>query len=56
MTWCTNDWVYAPVFREGIDVLPGEKVVATLMIGYREHIPEAQPRTDIRKLVKIINK
>jgi len=56
MIWRTNDWVYDPVFREGIDVQPGEKVVATLMIGYPKHTPEAQPRTDIRKLVTIINK
>ncbi|MEK4712576.1 nitroreductase family protein [Sporosarcina sp. FSL K6-5500] len=56
MIWRTNDWVYDPAFREAIDVLPGEKVVATLMIGYPKHIPEAQPRTDIRELITIINK
>jgi len=56
MIWRTNDWVYDPAFREAIDVLPGEKVVATLMIGYPKHITEAQPRTDIRELITIINK
>ncbi|HJF30646.1 MAG TPA: nitroreductase [Sporosarcina psychrophila] len=55
MIWRTNDWVYDPLFREAIGVLPGEKVVATLMIGYPKHIPEAQTRTDIRELVTIIN-
>ena len=56
MFWRTNDWVYAPVFREGIGDLPGEKVIATLMICYRGPLPETQPRTDIRKLVTVINK
>ena len=55
MIWRTNDWVYDPIFREGIGVKPGEKVVATLMIGYPKHIPAARPRTDIRDLITIIN-
>lgn len=56
MIWRTNDWMYDPVFREGIGVKPGEKIVATLMIGYPKHIPSAQPRTDIRKLLTIIDR
>jgi len=56
MIWRTNDWVYDPVFREGIGVNTGEKVVATLMIGYPKHVPAAQARTDIRELITIINK
>lgn len=55
MIWRSNDWVYDPVFREGIGVQPGEKVVATLMIGYAEHVPAARPRTDIRELLTIID-
>lgn len=54
MVWRTNDWVYDPVFREGIGVKPGEKIVATLMIGYPKHIPQARPRTDIREFLTII--
>ena len=56
MIWRTNDWVYDPIFREGIGVKPGEKIVGTLMIGYPKHIPEAQDRTDIREFVKVIDK
>ena len=56
MIWRTNDWVYDPVFREGIGVLPGEKIVATLMIGYPKHIPAPRPRTDIRERLTIIDK
>ncbi len=55
MIWRSNDWVYDPVFREGIGVQQGEKVVATLMIGYAEHVPAARPRTDIRELLTIID-
>jgi nitroreductase len=56
MIWRTNDWVYNPIFREGIGVNPGEKIVATMMIGYPKHIPKAKERTDIRELVTIIDK
>ncbi|KMY54146.1 nitroreductase [Bacillus sp. FJAT-27231] len=56
MIWRTNDWVYDPVFRKAIGVAPGEKIVATLMIGYPDHVPAARPRTNIRELLTIIDK
>jgi nitroreductase len=56
MIWRTNDWIYDPTFREEIGVTPGEKVVATMMIGYPEHVPAARPRTDIQELLTIIDK
>lgn len=56
MIWRTNDWIYNPIFREAIGVKPGEKVVATLMIGYADHIPEATPRTSIKEKLEIITK
>lgn len=56
MIWRSNDWIYDPIFREGIGVKPGEKVVATLMIGYPKHIPAPQDRTDIRAKLMIIDK
>ena len=55
MIWRSNDWVYNPVFREAIGVSPGEKVVATMMVGYPAHVPEKQPRTDIREKLTIID-
>lgn len=54
MVWRTNEWVYSPVFREGIGVKPGEKIVATLMIGYPQHVPKAKPRTDIQEFLTVI--
>ncbi|MEK4029604.1 MULTISPECIES: nitroreductase [Bacillaceae] len=56
MIWRTNDWIYDPAFREEIGVAPGEKIVATLMIGYPQHVPTARPRTDIRECLTIIDK
>lgn len=55
MIWRSNDWVYNPVFREAIGVKPGEKIVATMMIGYPAHIPAKQERTDIREKLTIIS-
>ena len=49
MIWRSNDWIYNPVFREAIGVKPGEKIVATMMIGYPAHVPTKQERTDIRE-------
>ncbi|PAE92482.1 nitroreductase [Shouchella clausii] len=54
MIWRTNDWIYNPVFREAIGVQPGEKIVATLMIGYGDFIPEAKERTPIADKINII--
>jgi len=56
MIWRTNEWIYNPIFIEGIGVKPSEKIVATLMIGYPKHVPAAQTRTDIRELITIVNK
>ena len=56
MIWRSNDWIYDPVFRERIGVRPGEKIIATLMIGYPKHIPTSQPRKDIRDVLAVIDK
>lgn len=56
MIWRTNDWIYNPVFREALGVEPGEKIVATLMIGYADFIPEAKGRTSIVDKLTVINK
>ncbi|SDG94532.1 Nitroreductase [Planococcus glaciei] len=55
MIWRSNDWIYDPVFREAIGVKPGEKIVATMMIGYPMHVPEKRERTDIREKLIIIS-
>lgn len=55
MIWRSNDWIYNPVFREAIGVQPGEKIVATMMIGYPQHVPEKRERTDIREKLQIIS-
>ena len=56
MIWRSNDWVYNPVFRTAIGFAPAEKIVATMMIGYPQHVPEQGQRTDIRNKLTIIDK
>ncbi|MTD31376.1 nitroreductase [Planomicrobium sp. YIM 101495] len=56
MIWRSNDWIYDPVFREAIGVKPGEKIVATMMIGYAAHVPEKRERTDVREKMVVIDK
>lgn len=53
MIWRTNDWTHDMNFKEALGVKPNEKIVGTLMIGYPEHIPSPEQRTDIRKLLTI---
>ncbi|WZP41579.1 nitroreductase [Planococcus maritimus] len=55
MIWRSNDWIYNPVFREAIGVEPGEKIVATMMMGYPAHVPEKRARTDVREKLEIID-
>ncbi|MNW28867.1 putative NAD(P)H nitroreductase YdjA [compost metagenome] len=43
--WVTKPFLYGPKFREQLDILPGEKVVAMIYGGYPDVIPKAQPRT-----------
>ncbi|HSP21070.1 MAG TPA: nitroreductase [Planococcus sp. (in: firmicutes)] len=56
MIWRSNDWVYNPVFRNALGIAPAEKIVATMMIGYPQHVPEQGERTDIRNKLQIIDK
>lgn len=53
MIWRTSDFIHHPAFREVLEVKPGERVVATLMLGYPDQVPKARPRTDIRELIEI---
>lgn len=55
MIWRSNDWIYNPTFREKIGVQPGEKIVATLMLGYIKDVPKAKERTPIKEKLMIIN-
>jgi nitroreductase len=55
MIWRSNDWIYNPAFREKIGVKPGEKIVATLMLGYIKDVPKAKKRTDVREKLTIID-
>lgn len=56
MVWKTNDYNWNPLYREGIGVKPGEKVVGTLHMGYFENemARRARPRTPVSSLVTLV--
>ena len=54
MIWRSNDWIYKPEFRDALGVQPGEKIVATMMIGYPQTVPQKRERTPIREKLTII--
>ncbi|MDP4097560.1 nitroreductase [Paenibacillus sp. P96] len=43
--WVTKPFLYSPVFREQLGILPGEKIVGMVYAGYPEVVPKAQQRT-----------
>ncbi|THF74584.1 nitroreductase family protein [Cohnella fermenti] len=51
--WKTNDYNWNPKFREAVGVRPGEHVVGTLHMGYRDpsaRIASPKPRTPAEEL------
>lgn len=44
LTWETYPWIHEPAFREAMGIMPGEKVLGNLHIGYPAAIPNPQPR------------
>ncbi|MFC3767702.1 nitroreductase [Paenibacillus sp. GCM10012303] len=56
VVWKTNRYNYETNFREAIGILPEEKIVGILHIGYPAIIPAAQKRTPAENLLTIIDK
>ncbi|KMK75302.1 nitroreductase family protein [Alkalihalobacillus pseudalcaliphilus] len=54
--WKTNAYNLDPSFREAVGVKPGEKIVATLHIGYYDIVPKAKKRTMVEDKLVVINK
>jgi nitroreductase len=54
VVWKTNNYGYDPKFRESAGVVPGEKIVGVLHIGYPDVIPPERPRTAVQDLLTII--
>ncbi|MCR6106080.1 nitroreductase [Salipaludibacillus agaradhaerens] len=55
VVWKTNNYSWHPNFRERIGVLPGEKVVGTLHVGYIKTTPKAKARTEAEKKLTIVS-
>ncbi|MED1866035.1 nitroreductase [Fictibacillus nanhaiensis] len=52
--WKTNNYNWDPRFHKAVGIEPGEKVVATLHIGYFDKVPKPRPRTPAEEKTKII--
>jgi len=53
LNWETYGWLHEPVFREAMGIMPGEKAVGNLHIGYPAKIPHAQARIPAAQLVTL---
>lgn len=53
--WKTGPYLYNPRFMHEVGVVPGEKIVGVLQVGYPLVIPEAKPRTPIEQKLTIID-
>ncbi|ALS23124.1 MULTISPECIES: nitroreductase family protein [Paenibacillus] len=56
MVWETYGWLHHPVFRETMGILPGEKVLGNLHIGYPAQIPKAQPRILAAERITVVDR
>ncbi|WP_077616689.1 nitroreductase family protein [Caenibacillus caldisaponilyticus] len=56
MVWETYGWLHDPIFRETMGILPGEKAVGNLHIGYPAKIPPAQPRIPAVQLTTVFDR
>ncbi|CAH1211099.1 nitroreductase [Paenibacillus sp. JJ-223] len=47
--WVTKPFLYAPKFRDLLDIEPGEKIIGMVYLGYPEVIPPARERTPAKE-------
>ncbi|WP_112182465.1 PTS sugar transporter subunit IIA [Paraliobacillus zengyii] len=56
VVWKTDEYISSPKFREGIDVVPGEKIVGLLQVGYPDAIPRYSKRIPATKKLTVIDR
>ncbi|WP_227937565.1 nitroreductase family protein [Alkalihalobacillus deserti] len=49
VVWKTNPHIYDPKVRDLLGVVPGEKIVGFLHMGFFEGVPESRPRTAVQE-------
>ncbi|MCI3920084.1 nitroreductase [Paenibacillus sp. TRM 82003] len=54
MVWETYGLIHQPSFRQAYGVEPGEKIVASLHVGYPAKVPAAQPRIPAEQRLTVI--
>lgn len=54
VVWKTGEYMYMPAFKEFFNVLPDEKIVGILHLGYPKVIPKPSTRTPANKKLTII--
>ncbi len=53
--WKTNEWNWSPAFHRNVGVLPHERIVGTLHLGYFDKAPKPRSRTPIEDLLTEIS-
>ncbi|MDU5111054.1 MAG: nitroreductase [Clostridium sp.] len=53
--WKSDGYITLPAFREAVGVVPGEKIVAILHVGYPDMTPKAQERTKVSEKITLID-
>ncbi|GAK38529.1 nitroreductase [Paenibacillus urinalis] len=43
--WVTKPFLYGPKFRETLNIVPGEKILGMIYVGYPDVVPKPQERT-----------
>ena len=55
VAWITDNYISSPGFRDRIGVVPGERIVGLLNVGYPEFIPDVQTRTPAAEKLTVID-
>lgn len=56
MLWNTNKHIYSPTIRKELGVMPGERIVGVMQVGYPAHIPTAVERTPVEEKLTVFSK
>ena len=53
--WSTYAFIHDAAYREALGIKPGERVIASLHVGYPEVIPSPQPRAPVEEQMTVIS-
>ncbi|MFC0332262.1 nitroreductase family protein [Paenibacillus sepulcri] len=54
VVWKTNEYNWDPQFHKAVGLMPEERIIGTLHLGYFDKTPRPKPRTPLEQLLTVI--